>query len=284
MARRARETVVPLDDGTPVYQSVPPSSPLLSSRWSLVLLLATVVLLAYLMVQFTLSRELQQLDNVIKDQAYFQNLTMHLSQMFSQMRMGLTPSMAAMSVLAHGMTGTRGQRIDHAQLNQGAKIIRFSGDEVPNPHSYGDRVRRFLGMYVPKGACHLLGKHLNKNKFLTFRGDRAKLLIELNQAVFLDTFKIEHFIANMNDTEATEMMPKNLIVSGIRKSSNSAILLGQLKLPLNTGSNMQSAVLQLNDPRESFEWFQVEVLNNHGAKDTTRMYKIRMYGEIDDRG
>lgn len=275
MATRGQVPVHPPASGTPGPRNVA----VLASRWNvallLALILATVALLAYGMVHLTLNRELEQLDNVIKDQAYFRNLTTHLSQLFSQMRLGLKPSMAA-------ATGIRPPRIDHAQFNQGAKIIRFSGEEVVDLQLYSDRLRQFLGMSVPKGACHLLGWRLNKNKFLTFRGDRAQLLIELNQAVFLDTFKIEHFIANTNDTESIGNMPKNLIVSGIRKSSNSAIILGQLTLPLNTESNMQSAVLQFSDPRESFDWFQVEVLNNHGSKDLTRMYKIRMYGEVDD--
>lgn len=272
MASRARK--VPERVDTSEVQSITH----LASRWNMCIAMATVVLLAFVTVRFTMSRELQQLDNVIKDmdQAYFQNLTMHLSQMYTQMRKGISTGAGGVA------SGVRGPRTDHAQYTQGAKIIRFSGEELANPTSFVDQFKQSLGFDVAKGACRILGRRLNKNKFLMFKGDRAKLLIELNQAVFLDTFKIEHFLANPNDTDSIGMMPKNVIVSGIRKSTNNPVILGQLKLPLALDSNIQSGVLQINEPRESFEWFQVEVLNNHGHKDVTRMYKIRVYGEIDD--
>lgn len=250
----------------------------LALRFNIFVGMALVVLLAFITVRFTMSRELNQLDSAIKDmdQAYFQNLTVHLSEIYSQIRRGVPPT-----ALTRGTN--REPRIDHAQFSQGAKVIRFSGEEMANPNSYADRLKQTMGFYVPKGACRVLGKRLNKNKFLTFKGDRAKLLIELNQAIFLDTFKIEHFVANTNDTESIGMMPKNVIVSGIRKSSsNNAIILGQLKMPLGVDTNMQTGLLQMNEPRESFEWFQVEVLNNHGRKEMTRLYKIRMYGEVDE--
>lgn len=261
-----------------------PKSSSFPSSLNLCLAMGIVVGLAFVTVRFTMSRELQQLDNAIKDmdKAYFHNLTTQLSQMYSQLRQGHSPGHGHGHPARTVGSANRLPRIDHAQFSQGAKIIRFSGDELANPGSYGERVKQLLGVHVPKGACRLLGPRLNKNKFLTFRGDRAKLMVELNQAIFLDTFKIEHYIANVNDTDAIGLMPKNLIVSGIRNNSNNAVILGQLKLPVNRDSNMQAAVLQLNDPRESFEWFQVEVLSNHGRKDMTRMYKIGMYGEIDE--
>lgn len=274
MAARARHVKEPPQGEIP--SSHVNSVSLLASRWNIGLAMATVILIVFVTVRLTMSRELQQLDTAIKDmdQAYFQNLTMQLSQMYTQMRNGAAPTVPPNAI--------RGPRIDHAQFVQGAKIIRFSGEELANPSSYADRMKQAMGFYVPKGACRILSKRLNKNKFLTFRGDRAKLLIELNQAVFLDTFKLEHFIGNPNDTDSIGMMPKMLIVSGIRKSSNNPIILGQLKMPLSVTSNLQTGMLQVTEPRESFEWFQVEVLSNYGRRDLTRLYKIRMYGEIDE--
>lgn len=73
----------------------------------------------------------------------------------------------------------REHRTDHAQLNQDANVIPISGEEIANPNSYGDRLRQTMGFYVPKGAGRVLGKRLIKNKFSTFKGDRAKLLFEL---------------------------------------------------------------------------------------------------------
>lgn len=263
-------------DEVPEVAVVDRSVSLLASRWNTGIVFATVILLCFVTVRFTMSRELNQLDNVLNmDRAYFHNVTTHLSQMYSQLRNGMPNQQTVPNT-------QRGPRTDHAQFHQGAKIVRFSGEEVSTPSSFGDWMKQSIGFNVPKGACRILSKRLNKNKFLTFKGDRAKLLIELNQAVFLDTFKIEHFIANLNDTNAIGMMPKTIILSGIRKSSNNAIILGQLRVPLSIDSNLQSAVLQINEPRESFEWFQMEVLNNHGRKELTRVYKIRMYGEIDE--
>lgn len=273
MAAKARTS-----KSDPKMLEVDGKSSIWATRWNFIMGIATVVLVALCTVRYTMNREIVHLDKAIKsmDQEYFKNLTMELSQMYSQMRTSAIPGLMSPA------PASRGARIDHAQFQQGAKIIRFSGEEMANPNSYGDRMKQALGFYVPKGACLILGKRLNKNKFLTFKGDRAKILVELNQAIFLDTFKIEHFIANPNDTTAIGMMPKNVIVHGLRKSSNLPIILGQVKVPLNTNSNIQSGVLQINEPRESFEWFQVEVLNNHGHKDLTKIYKIRMYGEIDD--
>ena len=243
--------------------------------WNIGLGVATVVLLTFTTVRYTMSRELQELENVIKDmdQAYFQNLTDSLSIMYSQLKKGMK---------SQGSIDTsHDHRLDHAQFSEGAKIIRFSGDELAIPKTFGDRTRLALG-FVPKGACRILGKRLNKNKFLSFKGDRAKLLIEVHQPIFLDTFKIEHYIANLNDTDSIGMMPRNLLVSGLRKSTKNPIILGKLEIELNPESNIQSSVLQISDPKESFEWYQVEVLNNHGNRDQTRMYKIRMYGSIDE--
>lgn len=250
-------------------EEIASSVPILATRWNIAIATTTLFLVAFVAFRCTESRELQQID-----QAHIQNLTTQLGQILSQIHKGTSHQQTR--------TGYRGARVDHAQLSQGAKIIRFSGEEMTDPISYGDRVKQTFGFYVPKGACRILGKRLNKNKFLTFKGDHAKLLIELNRAIYLDTFKIEHFIANLNDTHTIGMMPKDVIVSGIRKGLQKPIVLGQIQLPLAIGSNLQSAVMPINEPRESFERFQVEVLNNHGHKDMTRVYKVRMYGEIND--
>lgn len=244
------------------------------SKWNIGIGAIMVLVLAFSAVHFTM-HQLQQLDNAIKimDQAYFQNLTMHLSQIYSQMLRGGVTAAAAR---------TTGPRIDYAQSNHGAKIIRFTGEEVAHSLPFMDGVRHWLGLYVPKGACRILSSRTNKDKFLTFKGDCAKIIIELNQAVFLDTFKIEHYIPDSNDTGAIGMMPKNVIISGIRKSTNKPIILGQLHLEFNPESKLQIGAVHISDPKESFEWFQIDILNNHGRKDLTRMYKVRIFGEIDD--
>lgn len=260
----------PISDGDSNLKAVS----LLALWFNIFVGIALAMSFAFIIVRFTMSRELNQLESVIKDrkQAYFQHLTVHLSEVYLEIRRKESPTAF--------MSGTnREPRIDHAQFNLGAKVIQFSGEEMVNPNSYVDRLKQTMGLYVPKGSGCVLGKRLNKNKFLTFKGDRAKLLIELNQAIFLDTFKIDHYISNMTDTDSIGMMPKNVIVSGIR---NRAIILGELMVPPDTDSNMHTGLLQMDKPRESFKRFQVEVLNNHGHRDMTRLYKIGIFGEIDE--
>lgn len=100
--------------------------------------------------------------------------------------------------------------MDYAQYSQGAKVLKFQGVEIPMIASTTDRIKQFFGLYVPKGACRVLGKHMTKNTFLSFKGNKAALKIKLNQRIYLDTIRIDHYIDDLRNPEMISAMPKEL--------------------------------------------------------------------------
>lgn len=104
----------------------------------------------------------------------------------------------------------RSSRVDYAQYSQGAKVLKFQGVEIPMVASVSDTLRQLFGFFVPRGACRVLGKHMTKNTFLAFKGNKAALKIKLNQRIFLDTIRIDHYIDDLRNPEMISAMPKDL--------------------------------------------------------------------------
>lgn len=99
-------------------------------------------------------------------------------------------------------------RIDHAQFSLGAKVIKLQAVELP----VNGPVRNFLGMTVPKSACNILGRYLDRRNFLVFKGDKAIITIRLHQPVFPDTIRIDHYIENLRDYKLVNAVPKDVAV------------------------------------------------------------------------
>lgn len=104
-------------------------------------------------------------------------------------------------------------RLDYAQLTQGAKLIRFQGIELNPTMKTGDKIRQYLGYYVPREGCRILGKGLNKRKYLTVKGPRAIVTIKLHQPIYPDTIRVDHYIDDLQNPPDLGAMPKEIIVS-----------------------------------------------------------------------
>lgn len=103
-------------------------------------------------------------------------------------------------------------RIDYAQLALGAKVIKFQGDELPVSGPSNQRFRNFLGLTVPKSACNILGEYLNRKNFFVFKGNQGIITVHLNQAIFPDTIRVDHYIDDLKDLNMVRAMPKEVAV------------------------------------------------------------------------
>lgn len=99
-------------------------------------------------------------------------------------------------------------RIDHAQFSLGAKVIKLQAVELP----MNGPSMNFLGKTVPKTACNILGRYLDRKNFLVFKGDKAIITIRLHQPVFPDTIRIDHYVENLRDYKLVNSVPKDVAV------------------------------------------------------------------------
>lgn len=127
------------------------------------------------------------------------NLTQHLTTMSEDVRMG-------------GQVRPIVHRIDHAQFTLGAKVIKLQGIELPMTGPTNEQVRNLLGISVPKTACNILGRYLDRKNFLVFKGDKAIITIRLHQPIFPDTIRIDHYIENLQDFKIVKAVPKDISV------------------------------------------------------------------------
>lgn len=125
------------------------------------------------------------------------NLTRHLTTMTEDVRMGGT-----VRPVVH--------RIDHAQFSLGAKVIKLQGVELPVNGPSNEHMRNLLGMSVPKTACNILGRYLDRKNFLVFKGDKAIITIRLHQPILPDTIRIDHYVEDLRDLKLVKAVPKDV--------------------------------------------------------------------------
>lgn len=128
------------------------------------------------------------------------NLTQHLSTITEDVRIGASVVRPVV------------QRIDHAQFTLGAKVIKLQGVELPLNGPANEQMRNLLGMTVPKTACNILGRYLDRKNFLVFRGDKAIITIRLHQPILPDTIRIDHYIDDLRDFKLVKAVPKDIAV------------------------------------------------------------------------
>lgn len=104
------------------------------------------------------------------------------------------------------------QRVDHAQFNLGAKVIKLQGVELPVTGPKNSNIRNLLGMTVPKTACNILGRYLDRRNFFVFQGDKAIITIRLHQPIYPDTIRIDHYIEDLRDFKLVKAVPKDIAV------------------------------------------------------------------------
>lgn len=100
--------------------------------------------------------------------------------------------------------------VDHAQFSLGAKVIKLQGIELPVTGPTNGHMRNLLGMSVPKTACNILGKYLDRKSFLVLKGDKAILTIRLHQPIFPDMIRIDHYVEDLRDLKLVKAVPKDI--------------------------------------------------------------------------
>lgn len=103
-------------------------------------------------------------------------------------------------------------RVDHAQFSLGAKVIKLQGVELPLSGPANEHMRNMLGMVVPKTACNILGRYLDRKNYLLIKGDKAIITIRLHQPIYPDTIRIDHYIENLHDFTLVKAVPKDIAV------------------------------------------------------------------------
>lgn len=181
--------------------------------------------------------------------------------------------------------------IDHAQFTLGAKVIKLQGIELPLSGPTNEHMRNLFGMTVPKTACNILGRYLDRKNFLVFKGDKAIITIRLHQPIFPDTIRIDHYIEDLHDFKLVKAVPKDFAayvrllllksnlftqylfkLQGLQMKTSDPVPLGTMRLNVNLHSKSQSGILHVK-PTEAYEVYKIEILSNHGNTDFTRLYK-----------
>ena len=113
-----------------------------------------------------------------------------------------------------------------------------------------------------------------------FKGSEGYLVIKLAMPMKPTRFSIEHIPKSLSPNGKIDSAPKDFIVLGLNEERDSnPTELGQYSYDQN-GEPLQFFEITSNLDETAFPLVELRILNNHGNKDYTCLYRFRVHGSL----
>jgi len=117
-----------------------------------------------------------------------------------------------------------------------------------------------------------------------FKGSEGFLVIKLAMAMKPKKFSIEHIPKSLSPNGKIDSAPKDFLVLGLLEERDpNPVELGQYSYDQN-GEPLQyferNSSNNLPETEMSFPFVELRILNNHGNKDYTCLYRFRVHGSL----
>lgn len=153
---------------------------------------------------------------------------------------------------------TQKQILDYADIRNGAYI---NYKKTSKPYKYG-----FFNLKTGNDPSYVLIDNLNKGECFAFSGDKGNITIMFDKPIKIKEIVIIH---PMTDNRKSAIKDFELI--GL---NNDETNLGEFTYHLNE-KIMQKFIIENED---KFNGLNINILNNHGNKKYTAVYKIYVFG------
>ncbi|KAK9875870.1 hypothetical protein WA026_009657 [Henosepilachna vigintioctopunctata] len=163
---------------------------------------------------------------------------------------------------------------DYAANYAGGNIVSLL-DTIPAPTN---KISKFLGFFKlarDSSPSQMLNPSNLPGECFTFLGDKARIIIRLGKPIFIGSVSMEHsfFVEDISSA------PKDFRVYGLKDSTDiSKKLLGTFTYEVVNKRSLQTfQVATVVKSPEQYEFILLEILNNHGNRERTSIYRFRVH-------
>ncbi|XP_068914239.1 SUN domain-containing protein 3 [Tenebrio molitor] len=162
-------------------------------------------------------------------------------------------------------------RPDFALQSSGGQVIGVNTVPYSNPTT-------FLGFKLCEGAhspSSMIQATASPGECWAFKGHRGSAILQLIDYVLIDSVTLEHIPHTISPSGTIDTAPKEFKIWGLESPHGRRHLLGQFKYE-SEGGTVQT--FTTNNNSGYYKYVEFEVLSNHGNKDFTCVYRIRVHG------
>uniref|UniRef100_W8BXA6 SUN domain-containing protein 2 n=1 Tax=Ceratitis capitata TaxID=7213 RepID=W8BXA6_CERCA len=171
------------------------------------------------------------------------------------------------ALMEHSMPG----RVNYAAEELGAKIQDVNAEPVDG----GNVVRSVLGLqYSANPPINIIKPSMEPGNCFAFKQSKAMVTIKLAQAIFVESFELEHLCKGNAPNNDTTSAPKDFEVHGITATSKKETKLGDF-IYTNQDPPAQNYAVKSEC---KYLYIRFKFKSNHGHPQYTCVYRIAVYG------
>ncbi|XP_053958857.1 SUN domain-containing protein 3 [Anastrepha obliqua] len=162
-------------------------------------------------------------------------------------------------------------RVNYAAEELGAKVL----DVKAEPIDGGNVVRTALGLkYSANPPINMLKPGMEPGNCFAFKRVNAVVTIKLAQAIYVESFELEHLCKGNAPNNDTTSAPKDFEVYGIMATSWKEFKMGEY-----TYTNQQPLTQNFAVKCENkYLYMRFKFKSNHGHLEYTCVYRVAVYG------
>ncbi|XP_044252524.1 SUN domain-containing protein 3 isoform X2 [Tribolium madens] len=162
-------------------------------------------------------------------------------------------------------------RPDFALESSGGKILSVDAAPYSNPKSlFG-----FSLCEGDHGPSSMIQATTAPGQCWAFKGQTGKAVLQLIDYVLIDSVTLEHIPPTISPSGSIDSAPKDFKLWGLEKPNGGKLFLGEFRYTAE-GGTVQT--FNVNNVSSYYKYVEFEIMTNHGNKDFTCVYRIRLHG------
>ncbi|XP_015838244.1 SUN domain-containing protein 3 isoform X2 [Tribolium castaneum] len=162
-------------------------------------------------------------------------------------------------------------RPDFALESSGGKVLSVEAAPYSNPKSlFG-----FSLCEGDHGPSSMIQATTAPGQCWAFKGQTGKAVLQLIDYVLIDSVTLEHIPPTISPSGGIDSAPKDFKLWGLEKPNGAKLFLGEFRYTAE-GGTVQT--FNVNNVSSFYKYVEFEIVTNHGNKDFTCVYRIRLHG------